>query len=76
MKVKITCGGQEFEVTKKLGHSRNNWRMREVGVWEHPTDPSKVITVGVGFGGGFDCNAVEDRDVWVHVIGNFHHVYN
>ncbi len=31
---------------KIIGHLLNNWRQRDVWVYEHPSDPAKVVTIG------------------------------
>lgn len=37
---------------KLLGTFRNNWRERNVSLYEHPTDPESIVSVGVGFHDG------------------------
>ena len=47
---------------------RNNWRCRMVSVYDHPTDTSKLITVGKPFDGGGPAICVEDRTAWSYEL--------
>ena len=47
-----------------LGFMVNEWRRRNVSIYEHKGDLSKVITVGEPFGGGEPVVCVEERVDW------------
>lgn len=47
---------------KVIGTYRNLWRERIVTLKEHPSDPTRLITVGVGFHGGKDVVCDEERE--------------
>ena len=72
----VTGKKEEVEVTEKIGHLKNNWRRREVGIWEHPTNPDWVVTIGKGFDGGSDAFCIEKKEEWKGNIGNFRGIFN
>jgi hypothetical protein len=44
-----------------IGKTINNWRQREIEIRTHPTDGTKVITIGTTFNGNMIVIADEDR---------------
>lgn len=56
---------------------KNNWRQRMVTVFPHPTDTTKVVTVGKPFNGTEPIICIESREDWGACIakGGFQ-VYN
>lgn len=44
---------------KPIGFLNNKWRQRQVTVYDHPTDPAKVVSVGIPYG------AERKRSGWV-----------
>lgn len=56
---------------KIIGLLRNNWRQRNVTVFEIPDDPDHVRTVGVPFNAttnGRTVDVIEKRSDWTRVI--------
>ena len=75
--VKITATGETLSITTcRIGSFRSNWRLRDVDIYEHPTDTDKVVTVAKGFSGGTNCNTVEPRTNFRQEIGKFGIVYS
>jgi len=80
--VVVTATGERLVVEEPIGAVKNNWRLRRVTIYAHPTDPAKVVTVGVGFRDptgrfcGSDCVAVESWGDWLPNIGKFNVVEN
>lgn len=54
----------EIETWPLLVTVRNEWRQRLVTVYSHPTEDTKVITVGKPFNGGEPIICLESRDDW------------
>ena len=77
MEVTITITGEKIFVKEKIGFVKNNWRRRNVEIWEHPENKNKVITVGRAFDSGHgDIICVEDRHIWDKYIGKYNTVLN
>lgn len=53
---------------KIIGLLRNNWRQRQVTVYEIPGDAENVRSVGVPFDGGEPVECVELRSQYARVI--------
>jgi hypothetical protein len=54
-----------------IGRFINEWRMRDVAVYEHKTDPSKIVSVGYGIMKNADAEPVvciEDKKDWSSTI--------
>lgn len=51
----------DYTKLKKIGTYRNNWRERDVTLYEHPTDAARVISVGVGIHNGKEVVCDESR---------------
>jgi len=51
-----------------IGNARNEWRERNVQVFEHKELPTMVITVGHPFNGDKPVICTEPREQWEHVI--------
>ena len=47
------------------GVFNNNWRQRRVEVRKHPTDPTKVVSVGHPFDNSEPIVCVESRDHYI-----------
>lgn len=60
----VICPMTTIDHTKleKIGTFRNNWRARIVTIKVHPTDPTRVITVGVGIHNNKEVVCDESRD--------------
>ena len=57
--------------TPVIGLLRNEWRRRHVTVLAHPSDPEKVISVGVPFGGGEPIVCEEPRAADARAIAKY-----
>ena len=54
------------------GKFRNNWRQRWVEVYDHPTNPDKVVAFGLPFDGRKEVICVEDRSEYTRQLnGNW-----
>ncbi len=51
-----------YSKLKKLGTYRNNWRERQVTLYVHPTDETRLISVGVSFHDGQEIVCDEPRN--------------
>jgi hypothetical protein len=53
-----------------IGRLKNNWRQRDVTVYDHPTNPNMVVSVGVPFGSSEKdaVVCVEEREAFARVI--------
>lgn len=51
----------DYTKLTKLGTYRNAWRERDVTLYAHPTDETKVISVGVGIHDKQEIVCEEDR---------------
>ncbi len=64
----------DFSQLTALGTYKNNWRERTVTLWSHPTDETKVISVGVPFNPKFNSGepivCVENRSDYRHQLLN------
>lgn len=38
---------EQAEKLPFIGYLKNNWRQRDVSIYQHPRDPELVVTVGV-----------------------------
>lgn len=47
---------------------QNNWRQRNVTVYEHPSDAGKVVSVGISFDQRMVVIAEETREEWARQI--------
>ena len=56
---------------KLIGRLRNNWRRRDVEVFEIEGDPEHVLSVGQPFDDGEVVECVERRTDWQRVIAMF-----
>ena len=80
MSVTTTSNSRVIEIGEKIGHVKNNWRLRNVSIYEIIGDPENVCTVAAGFtcgrDTGSDCIAVEPRADWQRYIGTFNGIIN
>lgn len=58
----------KFDKGEYIGRFINEWRRRNVAVYEHLTDPDKVVTIGYPFDGGAPIETVENRQDWTATI--------
>lgn len=61
---------------KPLGSFRNEWRRREVEIYEHPTDVGRVVTVGCPMDGGSPVVCVENQSDYQRYMGRWNAVYH
>ena len=61
--------------TPVIGRLRNDWRQRHVTVYDHPTDPDQVISVGVPFDGSKPIVCEEPRSAYREVIAHYPKLY-
>jgi hypothetical protein len=47
-----------------IGRTVNKWRGRSVALYNHPSDPARVISIGVTFDGDVVVIADESRSDW------------
>ena len=47
-----------------IGKTVNNWRQRNITLHAHPTDPTRLVSVGVTFDGAVTVVCDESRDEW------------
>jgi hypothetical protein len=76
MEITITATKETLFIKNKIGFVKNNWRLRNIEIWEHPTDKNKVVTIGRGFNGGSNANCIEERFQWEQYIGKYNTVLN
>lgn len=57
-----------IEKGKYIGRMVNKWRQRMVAVYEHPTDTTKLVTVGRPFDGSAPIECVENRTDWTATL--------
>jgi len=57
--------------TPPIGRLWNNWRKRDVIVYDHPTEKDMVVTVGFPYNGGEPVVCNELRANWRRVIEMF-----
>jgi cephalosporin-C deacetylase-like acetyl esterase len=62
---------QEAAKLPEIGKLKNNWRERTVSVRQHPTDPQKVVSIGVPFGGGAPIVCEEGADGYAREIAMY-----
>jgi hypothetical protein len=58
----------------KIGWFRNEWRQRDVTIYDHPTDPALVVTCGephAGLASDQPVWTVEPRERFAKYIGKF-----
>ena len=67
---------EEITNLLKIGHIKSNWRQREIGIYEHPNDPLKVISIGVDFDHSKRVICEDDRSDWKEFIGKFNNITN
>ena len=67
---------EEIANLLKLGHLKSNWRQREIGIYEHPNDPLRVISVGTDFDQSQKVICDDERSVWEEFVGSFNNVTN
>jgi len=60
---------------QRIGAYRNEWRRRTVYIYDHPTDPARVITQGVPFDSDEHIWTDEPRDLYRRYIGTDYQVY-
>ena len=53
-----------MEKGKYIGYFVNKWRQRTVAVFEHPTDPDLIVSVGRPFDGSDPIECEEKRKDW------------
>lgn len=66
----------QVDLKKPIGTFTSNWRLRHVLIYDHPTNPDLVLTIGKGFKGGSDCTVIEPRAHVEADIGRFNYVYD
>jgi hypothetical protein len=76
MEITITTTGDKIFVKDKIGFVRNNWRQRNVEIWDHPEKSNKVITIGRSFDGKSVICCIENRANWTQYIGKYNTVLN
>lgn len=54
-----------------IGKFRNDWRQREVYIFDHPNDPAMVVTVGYPYNGSAPIITDEPRKTYAYWIGRF-----
>lgn len=59
---------EQLEALPILGTTINNWRQRHITLRQHPTDPSRLISVGVTFNGRMTVYADELRSEWATAL--------
>lgn len=56
---------------KLLAMCKNNWRRRHIKLYQHPKDPSLVVSVGIPYNGSSPpVVCVEPRSLWIGVLEN------
>lgn len=58
----------------EIKRGTNNWRQRNIVLYEHPRDAGKVISDGVTFDGSMRVISEESREDWARElsqVGNF-----
>ena len=53
-----------------IKRGRNNWRGRDIVLYEHPTDPSRLISDGTTFDKSMRVIADESRDEWARELSH------
>ena len=61
----------EIPTTPVIGRLDNKWRRRKVSVHEHPSDPTRVISVGLRYDGGDPVVCEEPRCYYEREIKAF-----
>mgnify|MGYP000367212845 CR=1 FL=1 len=51
-----------------LGTTVNKWRGRTIALYGHPTDPERLVSVGVTFDGSMTVVADESRAEWATAL--------
>lgn len=74
MEVTLTNGKTVIVEPEPIGSVRNLWRKRFIYIHSIVNDMDNVCTMGIGFDGGSNCNAVEPWQLWVQYIGKFNSV--
>lgn len=54
-----------------IGLLKNNWRQRHVTIYDHPTNPEMVVSVGVPFNNTEQIVCVEERTAYARVISRY-----
>lgn len=58
----------ELAALTVIGTTINHWRGRNITLYNHPTDPARVVSVGVTFNGDTTVVCDDARDDWATAI--------
>lgn len=58
---------------KLIGRTVNNWRGRNINLLEHPSDPDRVISVGITFDGLMTVICDDERQAWATALDYIAH---
>jgi len=65
---------EQIEAMEIIGAFKNNWRQRNVRIYQHPDYPDSVVTLGRPFDGSSEICTVEDKKNFQRFIGFFNKV--
>lgn len=69
-----TCfSDEEIAKLKLIGRVVNNWRQRNVNLYEHPSDPNSLISEGITFDGQMRVICDESRQEWATALDYIAH---
>lgn len=60
---------QEIEQFVYLGFTKNNWRGRNVSLYQHPTEPDLLVSVGTTYDQRMTVLAVEPKSSFKIALG-------
>jgi hypothetical protein len=66
---------EEIKRLPLVGLCKNKWRMRDVEIYQHPTDPNSVYSVGVNFDKKKTIICLESRKEHMWALNSFPRVY-